>query len=98
MLGAAVGSQLLLAVSSVYPDNLAHASVLTFVIMTVVNLLALVLLAWGVQERPLRTKASSKPFLVSLYRLFTTRQYRFYLVMRVPMTVLALLPCASRAP
>jgi len=63
--------------------------------MTCFNAIAYFLLLWGVKERaqpPTPSATKALPFVVSLRRLLSVEPYRMYLTMRIPMTILGLLP------
>ena len=95
LVGAAFGTQVLgLFMVSISPSNLAQASLLHTLVMTVINMLAYAALLYNVKERPAQPprKEGALPLATSIWRLLKNRRYVTYLTMRVPMTVLGLLP------
>ena len=94
LLGGGVATLLLLIFQVMYPNDSAQASVYTMLATVIIGAVAYVLLLVFVKERPTqpRAKEGGIPVAAALRRLFANRKYRAYLLMRVPMTVLGLLP------
>jgi len=91
LVGLGIGSQVLATIMSAYPQDYAFACFLCFAVLSSVFALTYLLVMCGVHERPLSAR-TELPFTSSLMRLLANDKYRIYLVMRIPMTVLGLLP------
>ena len=74
-----------------YPQDYATACFLCFAVLSAVFGATYALVMLGVRERPL-CERTELPFTSSLMRLLANDKYRVYLIMRIPMTVLGLLP------
>jgi len=93
MIGASVGTLMLGNFSDMYPTDLSTASVMTMLTTAVLMLLALSLLLCNVTERPLQPrKEVGLPVAAQIHRMVSNPKYVIYLLMRIPMTVLGLLP------
>jgi len=98
MLGACIGSLLIGQVYAAFPTDSVMASFVTTLVLALYGLVAWALLLWGVREGAAvddaRTApvAPTVPFAVSFMRMIRNPPYRYYLLMKVPMTFLGQLP------
>ena len=91
LFGGLIGTVVFTLGISANPSDNAFGALVVFIVQAIFNFIALGLLLWGVQERPL-PKSKELPLGTSVLRLLSNPRYRIYLLMRVPMTVLGLLP------
>jgi len=95
LVGAIIGSQLFGFMGEAYKTDTSKASLYTFLMMMVFNVIGYFLLLFGVKEKALKPPDAAQkqlPLTVAFRRLLNVKQYRMYLLMRIPMTMLSLLP------
>jgi Na+/melibiose symporter-like transporter len=83
-----------LVLSRIFPDDIVSNYAYTAVILAVVGLIALVVLAYGVTERPSACsgEGNNVPPVVALRRALQNRPYLIYLALKFPIALISLMP------
>ena len=95
--GGLAGTLVQIVVYGLYPtDTLTAATITTLVVMAYV-LASWALLLWGVAERKVKVEAAETetplvPFTAAVMRMLRCPPYRWYLLMKVPISFLGALP------
>ena len=93
MLGALCGIGVQLVVYGMFPTDTLTAATVTTAVLVAYGLFSYVLLLWGVAEKQLSLKeVPAIPLTAALMRMMRNPPYRWYLLMKVPMTFLGQLP------
>lgn len=93
MLGALCGIGVQLVVYGMFPTDTLTAATVTTAVLVAYGIFSYVLLLWGVAEKQLSVKeVPAIPLTPALMRMMRNPPYRWYLLMKVPMTFLGQLP------
>lgn len=82
-----------LVVYSMFPTDTLTAATVTTAVLVAYGLFSYALLLWGVAEKGIeRKQVPAVPFTAAIVRMLRNTTYRWYLLMKVPMTFLGQLP------
>lgn len=80
--------------TTVFPNDIIAVYAWTAVLLALVSLVALLVLACGITERPAARSGAGNgvPFVVAIYRAWRNQPYRAYLLIKFPLSLVGLVP------